>query len=156
MESNGADVIYATDSAGRVTTRRSLCPGSGIEECTSCPVGHHAHDNLGCAIAISLAAAKAGATYLDGSLGGMGAGAGNAGTEMLVAALKKSGYEIGADLFKTMDAAEKVLYLLLSKRESRCRSMIRILFMGYAGYIPVSCSMPEKQPSDLASMFVMC
>lgn len=134
MESYGADVIYATDSAGALLPDDVYARVAALKNALRVPVGHHAHDNLGCAIANSLAAAKAGATYLDGSLGGMGAGAGNAGTEMLVAALKKSGYEIGADLFKTMDAAEKVLLpLVVEKGKQMPLHDSNSLIMGYAG-----------------------
>ena len=47
--------------------------------CSSdCAVGFHGHNNLGCAVGNALAAADAGATWLDGSVRGFGAGAGNA------------------------------------------------------------------------------
>ncbi len=134
MESYGADVIYATDSAGALLPDDVYARVAALKKALHVPVGHHAHDNLGCAIANSLAAAKAEATYIDGSLGGMGAGAGNAATEMLVGALKKSGYEVNADLFKTMDAAEKVLLpLVVAKGKPLPRHDSNSLIMGYAG-----------------------
>lgn len=51
-------------------------------------VGFHGHDNLGMANANSLAAAEAGATLLDGALGGIGRGAGNAQLESLAAIIE--------------------------------------------------------------------
>jgi isopropylmalate/homocitrate/citramalate synthase len=45
---------------------------------------------------------------VDGSLAGMGAGAGNTPTEVLVAVLDKLGYETGVDLYAVMDAAKEV------------------------------------------------
>ncbi len=134
MESFGADVVYATDSAGALLPDDVYRRVSALKAALKVPVGHHAHDNLGCAVANSLAAAKAGATYIDGSLGGMGAGAGNAATEMLVAALKKAGHETGADLFGTMDAAEKTLLpLVTAKGKPLPRRDSASLIMGYAG-----------------------
>lgn len=134
MESYGADVVYVTDSAGALLPDDVYARVTALKKALRVPVGHHAHDNLGCAIANSLSAAKAGATYIDGSLGGMGAGAGNAATEMLVGALKKSGYEVEADLFKTMDAAEKVLLpLVVEKGKPLPRHDSNSLIMGYAG-----------------------
>ena len=53
------------------------------------------------AVGNALAAAEAGATYIDGSLRGLGAGAGNAQTEVLAAAFERAGYAIDADLFAT-------------------------------------------------------
>jgi 4-hydroxy 2-oxovalerate aldolase len=134
MESYGADVIYATDSAGALTPDDVYERIAALKKVLKVPVGHHAHDNLGCAVGNSLAAVKAGATYIDGSLGGMGAGAGNSATEMLVGALKKSGSEVQADLFKTMDAAEKVLLpLVVEKGKPLPRHDANSLIMGYAG-----------------------
>lgn len=134
MESYGADVVYATDSAGALLPDDVYERVAALRAALKIPVGHHAHDNLGCAIANSLAAIKAGAAYVDGSLGGMGAGAGNAATEMLVGATLKYGCDIGADLYKTMDAAEKVLLpLVVAKGKPLPRHDSNSLIMGYAG-----------------------
>lgn len=134
MESYGADVVYATDSAGALLPDQVGERVAALKAALHIPVGHHAHDNLGCAVANSLAAVKAGATYVDGSLGGMGAGAGNSATEMLVAALKKSGADVAADLFRTMDAAEKVLLpIVVEKGKPLPRHDSNSLIMGYAG-----------------------
>ncbi|HWR13048.1 MAG TPA: 4-hydroxy-2-oxovalerate aldolase [Rectinemataceae bacterium] len=134
MESYGADVVYATDSAGALLPDQVGERVAALKSALKIPVGHHAHDNLGCAVGNSLAAVKAGATYVDGSLGGMGAGAGNSATEMLVAALKKSGADVAADFFRTMDAAEKVLLpIVAGKGKLLPRHDSNSLIMGYAG-----------------------
>jgi 4-hydroxy 2-oxovalerate aldolase len=76
------------------------------------PVGFHAHNNLGMGIANSVAAVDAGATIIDGSARGFGAGAGNAQLEVLVAVFRQMGFETGIDLYKMLDAAdlaEKIL-----------------------------------------------
>jgi hypothetical protein len=72
----------------------------------SVPIGFHAHNNLGMAIANSVAAAEAGASILDGTARGFGAGAGNAQLEVLVAVLHRLGWETGIDLYKLLDAAD--------------------------------------------------
>ncbi|OXM52857.1 hypothetical protein [Amycolatopsis alba] len=51
-------------------------------------VGFHGHDNLGLANINTVTAFRAGATILDGTLNGIGRGAGNAATESLAAILK--------------------------------------------------------------------
>ena len=106
MESYGAEGIVIMDSAGYylpddVTARMEELVGR-----LTVPVGFHAHNNLGMAIANSLAALRAGATILDGCARGFGAGAGNAQLETLVAVLERLGYETGIDLYKMLDAAE--------------------------------------------------
>lgn len=106
MESYGAEGITILDSAGSflpddVTERISLLCAS-----LKIPVGFHAHNNLGMAIANSLAAVKAGARIIDGSICGFGGGAGNASVELLAAVFKMNGFETGVDLYKLFDAAD--------------------------------------------------
>ena len=130
MESYGADIIYATDSAGallpnEVTERIELL----VKE-LDVPVGFHAHNNLGLAMANTLAAAEAGATYLDGSARALGAGAGNTQTEVMAAALDKAGYETGIDIFKLMDVAEDLIAPIIETPQIIDRDS---LTLGYAG-----------------------
>lgn len=110
MQTYGAEGVVLMDSAGallpRDVTRRIEVLVNGLD----IPVGFHAHNNLGMAIANSIAAVEAGARILDGSARGFGAGAGNAQLEVLVAVLQKMGYETGIDLYKVLelsDLAEK-------------------------------------------------
>lgn len=106
LESYGAEGVILMDSAGAylpsdVTERVStLVKNIGI------PVGFHAHNNLGMGIANSVAAALAGASILDGTARGFGAGAGNAQLEVLVAVLEKMGYSTGIDLYKVLDLSD--------------------------------------------------
>lgn len=130
MESYGADVVYATDSAGallpnQVTERIELL----VKE-LDIQVGFHAHNNLGLAMANTLAAAEAGATFLDGSARALGAGAGNTQTEVMVGVLDKAGYETGIDLFKIMDVAEDIIDPILTTPQIIDRES---LTLGYAG-----------------------
>jgi 4-hydroxy 2-oxovalerate aldolase len=132
MESYGAQVVYTVDSAG------ALVPDGARDRVValrdrldaSVDVGFHAHNNLGCAIGNSLAAAAAGATWMDGSLRGLGAGAGNAATEVLAAALVKAGEDLDVDLFALQDAAEDVVAPLLPRPQIIDRAS---LVLGYAG-----------------------
>ena len=105
MESYGAEAIMIMDSAGAYlpddVTQRIAVLVDGL----SIPIGFHGHNNLGMAIANSVAAVNAGATILDGSIRGFGAGAGNTQLEVLVAVLEKLGFETGIDLYKILDAA---------------------------------------------------
>src|SRR5690554_4145929 len=111
MVSYGANCIYATDSAGYmlpgdVTARIALL-------CAELPaeveIGFHGHHNMGMAIANSLAAIEAGASRIDGSVAGLGAGAGNTPLEVLCAVLDRMNVETGIDLYKIMDVAEDLV-----------------------------------------------
>lgn len=133
MESYGAEVVYVTDSGGAMLPDEVKRKISAVKEAIAVPVGHHAHHNLGLAVANSLAAIEAGATYIDGSLAGLGAGAGNTPTEMLLAALNKAGVEHGADLFKTMDAAQLELKPILNRIGCPYHGNHDALMVGYAG-----------------------
>lgn len=106
FESYGADAVYLADSAGAMVPDDVRVRVGLLAEKLSIPVGFHAHNNLGLAIGNSLAAVQAGAAYVDATLRGLGAGAGNAPHEVLAAVLDKTGVETGEDLYALMDAAE--------------------------------------------------
>jgi 4-hydroxy 2-oxovalerate aldolase len=72
----------------------------------SIPVGFHGHNNLGMAVINSVTAVNAGATIIDGTIRGFGAGAGNTQLEVLVAVFERLGFETGIDLYKILDAAD--------------------------------------------------
>lgn len=130
MESYGADCVYIVDSAGAMLPHDAAARVKALKENLSSQVGFHAHNNLGVAIGNSLAALEAGADQLDGCLRGLGAGAGNAPTELLAAVLEKLGLNPGLDLFKLMDAAEYVIAPIMPYQPIPSREAITI---GYAG-----------------------
>ncbi len=109
FESYGADVVYIADSAGAMLPEEAYERVSAAVKALSVPVGYHAHNNMTLATANSLAAIEAGATYIDGTCRGLGAGAGNTQLEALVGVLDKKGYYTGIDMYKIMDVAEKIV-----------------------------------------------
>lgn len=132
MESYGATVVSIVDSAGALVPHTAAERVAALRDALdgATAVGFHAHNNLGCAVGNALAAADAGATWLDGSLRGLGAGAGNAQLEVLAAALERSGHATGAELFALMDAAEEVVAPLMPRPQVVDRTA---LSLGYAG-----------------------
>jgi len=90
----------------------------------------HAHNNLGLGVGNTIAAVEEGVDIVDGSLAGLGAGAGNAQTEVLVVALEKMGYETKVDIFSIMDAAEDVVKPKLERLPTIDKDA---LTLGYAG-----------------------
>lgn len=132
MESYGAQTVYVTDSAGfmlpadvkdRIGALRDV-----LDDKTE--IGFHGHHNMGMGIANSIAAIEAGASRIDASVAGLGAGAGNTPLEVLVAVCDRMGIETGCDLFKLMDMAEDIIVPMMDH-------MVRIdrdsLTLGFAG-----------------------
>jgi len=132
MVSYGANCIYATDSAGfmlpdDISARIKALKkefGNEIE------IGFHGHNNMSMGVANSLAAIESGATRIDASLAGFGAGSGNTATEVLVAVLNRMGVETGIDLNKIEDAAEDIALPIMGKATRISRDS---LTLGYAG-----------------------
>ncbi len=132
MESYGANCIYCTDSAGYmlpqdVTDRIALLRN---ELSSDTEIGFHGHHNLGMSIPNSLAAIAAGATRIDGSAAGLGAGAGNTPLEVFVAVLERMGIHSGVDLYKIMDVAEDLVTPMMDQPIRIDRDA---LTLGYAG-----------------------
>ncbi|MCP1700811.1 4-hydroxy-2-oxovalerate aldolase, partial [Pseudomonas citronellolis] len=93
-------------------------------------IGFHGHHNLGMGIANSIAAIEAGASRIDGSVAGLGAGAGNTPLEVFAAVCERMGIETGVDLFKLMDVAEDIIVPMM---EHLVRVDRESLTLGYAG-----------------------
>ena len=130
MESYGADYINLADSAGYLLPSDVKERILALKKEIKIPIGFHAHNNLGMAVANSLAAVESACDYSDGTLRGLGAGAGNAQIEVLTAVLKRSGYDMNADFYGLMDLAkDKVEPIMLRPQTIDNGS----LMLGYAG-----------------------
>jgi 4-hydroxy 2-oxovalerate aldolase len=132
MESYGAGCVYVVDSAGAMTPDDVRRRVAALREALDpqVEVGIHAHNNLGVAIGNSLAAIAEGASMVDGCACGLGAGAGNTQTEVLVAALDKLGIHTGVDLYGVMDVAEDLVRPIMDRPQVIDRAA---LVLGYAG-----------------------
>jgi 4-hydroxy 2-oxovalerate aldolase len=111
MEAAGAQCVFIADSAGQLTMQayrdRIRAVRGRLEPATQ--VGVHAHHNLALSVANSIIAVEEGASRVDASLAGLGAGAGNCPIEAFVAAIDLQGWEHSCDLFALMDAADDLV-----------------------------------------------
>ena len=130
MESYGADYINLADSAGYLLPQDVRERITALTNEVGIPVGFHAHNNLGLAIANSLAAVESGASYLDGTLRGLGAGAGNAQIEVLAGVLKRSDYDIDVDFYGLMDLAKEAVDPIMLRPQTIDNGS---MMLGYAG-----------------------
>jgi 4-hydroxy 2-oxovalerate aldolase len=132
MVDAGCQCVYVVDSAGALVPPQAFDRVAAIraEVGGVAEVGFHAHDNLACGVANTLAGIDAGARQVDGSARRMGAGAGNAPTEALVAVLAKMGVDTGIDVDKMVEAAERVVRPVM---KDECILDELSLTMGYYG-----------------------
>ncbi len=81
---NAVDILYFADSLGNMKLKDISQTVRAFQKGWHGEIGIHAHDNMGNALSNSLAAVDSGITYIDATILGMGRGAGNVKTELLL------------------------------------------------------------------------
>ena len=111
MVDAGAQCVYVVDSAGALVLGDAQARVQALvaEIGDQAQVGFHGHQNLSLGIANSVLAYQHGATQIDGALCALGAGAGNAPTEILAATFDKLGVTTGIDVAAVLAAADEVV-----------------------------------------------
>jgi len=135
MRSYGASAIILMDSAGYFTPSEVADRVSGVKNALETEVGFHAHNNLGLGIGNALSAIHEGASIVDGASMGLGAGAGNAQLENIVAAVsRESSSESNIFEFLRMSKLVEESYpdFLPRTTSSSTQSGLAGVFSGYA------------------------
>ncbi len=153
MQDYGALGVIVMDSAGASTpdmvaaTIRHLAANLDIR------IGFHAHNNLSLAVANSLLAIQSGASIIDGTLRGFGAGAGNCQLEVLAGLLQKMGIASHLDLYRLMDVSDSLVAKMMAKpQEITSISLISGLagvFSGFATHVKKAAERFGVDPRDI-------
>lgn len=126
MADAGCQCVYVVDSAGYlILDEVSERVDALVQELgNEAQVGFHGHQNLSFGVANSVYAVHAGAKQIDGTLRGLGAGAGNSPTEVLAATFERLGIATGVDVPELLDAAEEIVTPMITRVPLMDRSSI--------------------------------
>lgn len=118
MVDAGCQCVFVVDSSGHLIMEDAGDRVKAVVEeiGDDAEVGFHGHQNLSFGVANSLLAVRGGATQIDGTLYGLGAGAGNAPLEVLATVFDRLGIDIGGvDVSAVQNAAEDVLRPMVNR-----------------------------------------
>ena len=135
MKSYGATAVILMDSAGYFLPQDVKERVSALKNAIDIEVGFHAHNNLGVAVSNADSAINEGATIIDGASTGLGAGAGNAQLEAIVATqvrLSHSNLDISKFLSMSDSVADEYPDFLPRISSSSIQSGLAGVFSGYA------------------------
>lgn len=154
MKAAGADGIVLMDSAGYSTPDIVTEKVAVLHENLGVTIGYHAHNNLGLAVANSIAAVKAGASMIDATIKGFGAGSGNTQLEAVVAVFERYGYAMNVKFKDLIDlslyAEDNIINRVPDIRSINIMTGMHGLFTGYGTYI-------QKVSSDFGiDVFELC
>ncbi len=155
VESYGAQGVTIMDSAGYMLPEETGSYVKTMVNAVTIPVGFHGHNNMGLSVANALAAYREGAFSLDCSLMGLARSAGNAPTEVLVAALKRTGHLENVDIYTLFRFIEKDLLPVFAPKSGITPLDLTFGFAGFhSNFLPLFRSIAEEEKVDLKQLIV--
>ncbi len=116
----GADAVYIVDSSGGMLPEKvGEFVRKSKELNPDVVIGFHGHDNLGMAIANSLAAIDNGATYIDSTVRGLGRSSGNTISEKFMLVLKRRGMDIPQNIDMLLRLSDEVIKPYIQPESAR-------------------------------------
>lgn len=129
----GAEYIYLVDSAGTMLPEDLKDYYDAIISVNAdIKIGYHGHNNMGMAVANSIACTEMGFSFIDCSFQGLGRSAGNTSFEMFVMALQKK----YGEKYSNIDVPKLLEYGYVSLKDFRNINLLNPLDLvcGYAGF----------------------
>ena len=157
MEKYGASGVVFYDSAGTFIPSDVKNIITEMQSVLSIEVGFHAHNNLNLASANTLAALDAGATFIDGSMAGFGAGAGNLSLPHFFAVLSKIypdktfAWELYLETMEKFVLSNDIVFPL--SRQLNVVSGVNGVFSGFVSHIIRIADQYSVNPLEL---FALC
>lgn len=104
------DIMNMVDSFGGIMPNEVDAIVKKLQQILTCKIGFHGHNNLQMALINSLTAIDAGADSVDCTILGMGRGAGNLNTELLLTYLNHKGLDVDFNALSDIITAFQPLY----------------------------------------------
>lgn len=152
MKKYGASAVILMDSAGYFIPTEVAERVSAIKNAVEVEVGFHAHNNLGMGVGNAISAVSEGANVIDGASMGLGAGAGNAQLENVVAVGSRK-MDFNQDIRKYLELSKLVENSypgnLPRTTSSSTQSGLAGVFSGYAPQVKAISEELGLDPNEL-------
>lgn len=153
MKSYGASAVILMDSAGYFTPIDVSERVSAIKNEFEIEVGFHAHNNLGLGVGNALSAIQQGASLIDGASMGLGAGAGNAQLENIVAAGTRE-FSLDSEVYQFLQMSKLVEDSYPDKLPRTTSSSTQSGLAGvFSGYAPQVKAISEEMGLDTNALW---
>lgn len=153
MKQYGATAVILMDSAGFFIPSDVSDRVSAVLNSMDVEVGFHAHNNLGLGVGNALSAINQGAVLIDGASMGLGAGAGNAQLENIVAAGNRE-KRINSDIYNFLQMSKLVEDSYPDKLPRTTSSSTQSGLAGvFSGYAPQVRAISEELGLDSNSLW---